>query len=251
MQSLRSSNLQAGFTLVELSIVLVIIGLIVASVLVGQDLVRQAELRSTVSQYEQYQAAVATFRGKYNGLPGDVAGETNFAFSCATGTADGDGDGVLDDTAQGQALQSGELVFFWCHLGAAGAGMISGSYAGNVVTSADINSQTPRAKAGNNWGVFSTSGVNYYIIGAGLSSAGNNFTTLDTLSPLDAYNIDTKVDDGQPNRGVARAHGPAANDPDANPATGAGGCVDATTADGVYQTTVGSLACTLSIKMIL
>ena len=60
-----------GFTLIELSIVLVIIGLIVGGVLVGQDLIKAAEIRATVSQVEGYNSAVNTFRLKYNGLPGD------------------------------------------------------------------------------------------------------------------------------------------------------------------------------------
>jgi prepilin-type N-terminal cleavage/methylation domain-containing protein len=64
---------QAGFTLIELSIVLVIIGLIVGGVLVGQDLIKAAEIRATISQYEKYNAAMNTFRTKYNGMPGDLS----------------------------------------------------------------------------------------------------------------------------------------------------------------------------------
>ncbi len=55
---------QLGFTLIELSIVLVIIGLIVGGVLVGQDLIKAAETRATVGQVEKYNAAVNTFRTK-------------------------------------------------------------------------------------------------------------------------------------------------------------------------------------------
>src|SRR3984885_3925644 len=63
---------QACFTLIELSIVLVIIGLIVGGVLVGQDLIKAAEIRATVSQIEKYNTAANTFQTKYNALPGDV-----------------------------------------------------------------------------------------------------------------------------------------------------------------------------------
>src|SRR3982751_930235 len=71
---------EKGFTLIELSIVLVIIGLIVGGVLVGQDLIRAAEVRATISQIEKYNTAVNTFRGKYNALPGDLNASTATAF---------------------------------------------------------------------------------------------------------------------------------------------------------------------------
>jgi prepilin-type N-terminal cleavage/methylation domain-containing protein len=57
---------RAGFTLIELAIVLVIIGLIVGGILVGQDLINAAAVRAQVSQIEKYQTAVHTFQTKYN-----------------------------------------------------------------------------------------------------------------------------------------------------------------------------------------
>ena len=71
---------QVGFTLIELSIVLVIIGLIVGGVLTGQDLIKAAEIRATVGQYEKYNTAVNTFRTKYNGIPGDLLTSSAQAF---------------------------------------------------------------------------------------------------------------------------------------------------------------------------
>ena len=71
---------QQGFTLVEMSIVLVIIGLIVGGVLVGQDLVKGAQIRATVAQLQQYDAAINTFRGKYDQFPGDMSAGKNTAF---------------------------------------------------------------------------------------------------------------------------------------------------------------------------
>jgi prepilin-type N-terminal cleavage/methylation domain-containing protein len=66
---------RAGFTLIELSIVLVIIGLVVGGVLVGRDLICAAELRAQISQIEKYNTAVNTFYGKYGGLPGPLAAD--------------------------------------------------------------------------------------------------------------------------------------------------------------------------------
>ena len=77
---------QAGFTLVELAIVLVIIGLIVGGVLVGQDLIKAATVRSTVTDIEKYNGAVTTFRSKYNGLPGDLLASKAVEFQLSAST---------------------------------------------------------------------------------------------------------------------------------------------------------------------
>ena len=67
-----------GFSLVELSIVLVILGLLVGGVLTGQSLIRAAELRSVSTEYSRYVASVHTFRDKYFALPGDMTNATQF-----------------------------------------------------------------------------------------------------------------------------------------------------------------------------
>src|SRR5665213_289434 len=91
-----TSNL--GFTLIELSIVLVIIGLIVGGILVGQDLIKAAEVRAQISQIEKYNQAVNTFRAKFGGLPGDLPAvyANQFGFiprgsGCNNGRGDGNG----------------------------------------------------------------------------------------------------------------------------------------------------------------
>ena len=89
-----------GFTLIELSIVLVVIGLIIGGILVGQDLIQAAETRSQITQIEKYNAAVNTFRLKYNCLPGDCLNVTAFGFPPRGQYAgEGDGDGILEGVA--------------------------------------------------------------------------------------------------------------------------------------------------------
>ena len=82
-----------GFTLIELSIVLVIIGLIIGGVLVGRELIAAAEIRQQIGQIEKYNTAVSTFRLKYNCLPGDCLNAANYGF-VARGPYGGEGDGA-------------------------------------------------------------------------------------------------------------------------------------------------------------
>src|ERR1035438_2217859 len=89
----------AAFTLIELSIVLVIIGLIVGGVLVGQNLIAAAGVRATISQIEKYNTAVNTFRTKYNNqLPGDIDATDAAQFGFAArgpNPGQGDGNGII------------------------------------------------------------------------------------------------------------------------------------------------------------
>lgn len=239
----KNKQSQSGFTLVELSIVLVIIGLIISSVLVGQDLVRSAELRSTMTQLEGFNSAIGTFRGKYNGLPGDVTGATSFGFN-----GDGNANGLLVDvcagtgascTAASSMSATSENNFFWNHLGSSGAALIAGSYLGTTaLTSSNIATVLPAAKAGNYWGVYtggsasgstataveggtlaSEAGTNYYILGVTGDGTSGAMTTAVTLTPLEAQNIDTKMDDGKPSTGTVRARGAGTDLPDTVPSS--------------------------------
>lgn len=253
---MRIKNNQKGFTLVELSIVLVIIGLIVSSVLVGADLVRGAELRSTVTQYEGYNSAIATFRGKYGGIPGDVRGATDFGF-----VGDGNKDGILAATGTtGHA--AGENVYFWNHLGSTSAGLISGSYDGTQVTAsaADAALALPASKVGERWGVFGVSAenLNYFILGATTPGTASYQTTAALLNSLDARNIDEKVDDAMPYRGIVQARGAHASDADQAPTfddgSNAAACTGGATALSVtstYNTAYTEVDCTLRFRFQL
>ena len=124
---------RGGFTLIELSIVLVIIGLLAGGVLVGRDLIAAAALRSQITQIEKYNAAANTFRAKYGFLPGDLPANQAAALGFATRTGaygDGDGNGYVNGKYGASVAQlptlGGETVFFWTDLSA--AKMIEGSF---------------------------------------------------------------------------------------------------------------------------
>ncbi len=149
-----------GFSLVELSIVLVILGLLVGGVLTGQSLIRAAELRSVTTEFTKYQAAVNTFRDKYFQLPGDMNNATSFwgaahatpatcltTVGIGTQTCNGDGGGNFlgASTAANSRVES---FMFWQHL--ANSGLIEGSYNGMAGSASALHAMggvnVPRAK---------------------------------------------------------------------------------------------------------
>ncbi len=92
------SKAEDGFTLIEISIVLVVIGLIAGVILVGQDLINAAAIQAQISQIQGYNTAVRTFEVKYNNLPGDIPNPAagNYGFQPRGQYAgEGDGNGVL------------------------------------------------------------------------------------------------------------------------------------------------------------
>jgi prepilin-type N-terminal cleavage/methylation domain-containing protein len=227
MNKIETSTLhsQKGFTLIELSIVLVIIGLIVGGVLVGQDLIKAAQIRATVGQIEKYNTAANTFRTKYNGLPGDLANPANFGMAVTTAAAARNGDGLMQScTANDGVLFSCETAGFWNHLSTASLIEFNVSdvtaTAANAAIAAFSTINAPTAKIGGGAfimvgapGIADTVatgipvGFNYFLIsGPTLTSAGAVITGTNPLTPLQAYNIDTKFDDGIPTSGIVAAY---------------------------------------------
>ncbi|MDE3037759.1 MAG: prepilin-type N-terminal cleavage/methylation domain-containing protein, partial [Pseudomonadota bacterium] len=225
---------ESGFTLIELSIVLVIIGLIVGGVLVGQNLIQAAQIRATLTQIEHFNTEVNTFRTKYNGIPGDLsaslAGSYGLFQLTTAGTGMGDGNGIIEDGNGGAGganknTFAGEISTFWRQL--SDANLVEGSFgsvanallkaASGVPTGVipDTTSGTllsmavPVAKLGSGLGfdVFSGNGFNYYALLPITSISASGVITVGTagISPITATNMDTKVDDGEPNTGIVRA----------------------------------------------
>ena len=229
MPELRRRSL--GFTLIEMSIVLVIIGLIIGGVLVGRDLIKASEIRATVSQYEKYNSAVNTFYGKYGGLPADLVTASAQAYGfpwCTYTTQVGNGDGLITDRRGGVNQPEGEPLLFWPYLTV--SQLVEGSYGVNLYPNnaayPGINNNpgdpgwgsnpagfypTAKVRSKSYWLVGSNSGVNYYVLAGvnewGLASNGAYYTfnQSNALSPVEAFGIDSKVDDGLPNTGRVQA----------------------------------------------
>jgi prepilin-type N-terminal cleavage/methylation domain-containing protein len=220
-----ASACQAAFSLVELSIVLVILGLLTGGILSGQSLIRASEIRAVITEYQRYNTAVQGFRDKYFAIPGDFNNATAFwgkstGTGCVVnsgtsvttpGTCDGDGNGTL--TAAGGNGQTGEDFQFWRQL--ALAGLVEGTYSGNAgagsLTESDVGINVPKSKMNNSgWSVHNIGNIagdnlsyaldygNAFMFGA---AAPTDYTYNPSLKPEEAWNIDTKLDDGKPATG--------------------------------------------------
>lgn len=215
----RNPTSNRGFSLVELSIVLVILGLLTGGILAGQNLIRAAEVRAVSNEAQRYQAAVHTFRDKYFSLPGDMTNATKFwgtMTNCGAGspsgtgteTCDGNGDGQIDNNTG--TAQTGERSMFWKHL--ANAGLIEGSYTGIAGTGRHDHTiageNAPVSKIGSTavWDTNYSSTAGASIFQFTLKSSANvlrvggqsnNWNAGAILTIEETWNLDTKMDDGK------------------------------------------------------
>lgn len=217
---MRYNNvMRHGFSLVELSIVLVILGLLTGGILGGQSLIRAAELRSVSTEYNRYITAMQTFRDKYFALPGDMANATSFwgaSSSCpgtagtGTQTCNGNGNGRIGVAAA--ASQYGEDYTFWQHL--ANAGLIEGTYTGMAGSAGGTHrtvDNSPRGKLSNSLWMIDDDGSSVAAMFP-VAVARHNFRLGGTISngwphgklltPEEMWNVDTKMDDSRPGFGA-------------------------------------------------
>jgi prepilin-type N-terminal cleavage/methylation domain-containing protein len=207
---------QAGFTLVELAIVMIIIGLLIAGVLKGQQLIGNAKVTAQVAQVKAIDAATSTFKDMYAALPGDMTNVTNRLPNCAAAPCNvaGGGDGNVGPVAGGgvtfNAAPAGEQVTYFVHLNA--ADLITGI---NPALLATWGGEFPAAKVNGGLHVGTLAGGAVPNNGLGIAAAnvvGGLYLALHNtpagavantgaFDANTAQRIDTKIDDGVPSSG--------------------------------------------------
>jgi len=197
------NNSNKAFTLIELSIVLIIISLIVGGVVSGKSLIKSAELKSIISEFNGYLTAYNNFLIQYDDIPGDMNNASEYWPGVA---ADGNGNKKIS------YINGEEAVNAWHHLSL--AGLVNGTFVGgnsSYTWSSELGITVPAAKMkGRGWALVDT-GVLH-------GKQGNAFGFMTpsfwpgtgpkyypwggSLMPKDALSIDKKFDDGDPRSGV-------------------------------------------------
>ncbi len=180
---------QRGFTLIEIAIVLVIIGLLLGGVLKGQELINTARVRALNNSVDGITAAWFSFQDRYRAFPGDY---TQASVNLPGAPTDGDGNGLVDT--------AGERGNVWTHLQA--AGYISGNYDGANVPDDEYGCQVTTCPD-NGFGA----GMNlqYGTLVKGNAGADAHELISGRGIPVEVIaELDRKVDDGLPRTGAMR-----------------------------------------------
>jgi prepilin-type N-terminal cleavage/methylation domain-containing protein len=184
---LRNRARQAGFTLVEIAIVLVIIGLLLGGVLKGQEMIENAKIKSIVSDMKAVQAAYNGYIDRYKAIPGDDTTVTMNArgWTASAAAGGGNANGVLTITAAQAFANGGEERSFWRAIRA------SGLLAGDPVGAAGV-AGLPRHSAGGLMAVASDPA------GGGVYGQGGVSVCVAGLTAKQAAGVDSLIDGALP-----------------------------------------------------
>ncbi len=202
------SKKKSAFSLIELSIVLIVIGLLIAGITGGASLIKSSELRSVMGEARGYAVAVNAFYSQFNALPGD------YGTAVAGSDVLGDGDGLIEywnsATAEGSEA--------WRDLKSIGAIDATLTYVSTATASQAAGNNLPSSKIKSSGWAFdnnTTSAQNVVVLTAGtVGTAGSATNTVVNISAApvaqgailaaDALSIDSKIDDGVANLGKVR-----------------------------------------------
>jgi prepilin-type N-terminal cleavage/methylation domain-containing protein len=208
----QSARRESGFTLVELSIVIVIIGIIVAGVVGGQNLVKSSKINAQILDLNKFEVAYNAFKLEYDAVPGDMRNASSYW----AGSTNGDGNGRITHDADSADQISRENIKFFEHLSRAklvpeaytntwainvgypalkinsGKGMIAAGLIRSACCASDLQLTSSEALLRRVASLY----LEVASPAAVLSSVYNGFPSPGVASPITMAAIDKKIDDG-------------------------------------------------------
>ncbi len=219
-----------GFTLVELSIVIIIIGLIIAGVTAGKSLVRQAQLNRIITDVANFRVAYNAFKLQYNTVPGDLPNAYSYwsnAWATCTNT---DANTGAHDGCNGNGNRhlefANEGTLIWKHMQL--AGLIQGQYTGLNPATGPLSQSVYYAIYDSYYAITNTRDMFSFGLNGGAWWSGA------ILTPSEAFSIDKKSDDGDPIRGKTFS-GTSVHNP-------IGTCINGSSSENLTNATAYSLS---------
>ncbi len=234
----RLRRRQRGYTLLEMAIVVVVIGLLLGGVLTGQQMIRSARVHKLMADVSAYRAAIHSFTERYQTYPGDYE-NASLHINCSPACLNGNGNKRVERNAVPVGgSQVHEELLVWSHL--SGAGFISGQFVAAPGGTIPTLSNSPVNISQRYW---------QFVFDAVFGStpgtpARHNLKTGNQIPVSFLQEIDTKIDDGMPNAGFFRFSAFAAGD--ASPVAGATAAPNCTNGGGqnaVWNATNGTTNC--------
>lgn len=181
---LRQKN--SAFTLMEMSLVVLILGLLAASFSYGYVLVEQSQIKESVKMADEFKSNIVTFKDKFGFFPGDLPNATRFW----NGSTNGNGNSKIDSVAPWR-----EEIALWNHLNR--SEIIQMPYEGDVSQGHELGTNFPRSKI-DSGGFVAMSMTVYGQEGEliQLASSDGNFLQSGILNAKNAAALDLKFDDG-------------------------------------------------------
>ena len=229
---------QRGFTLLEIAILILIVGLILAGVVKGQEMITSAKVKRVAGQIDEIRAAYFGFQDRYKALPGDYA-EADTNIDCGGGTClKGNGDGRIRASAAPVAgSQVHEDILVWTHL--SGSGLLKGEYRMADGESLAHETNTPR----NPYSAY------LQIVfdgdyGIGGSAVPRHQIKTGPQIPVEVVaELDRKTDDGKPYLGALQFSDYAANGAPGPTEGSPSGCTTGLTAAADWDLRGGGTNC--------
>jgi prepilin-type N-terminal cleavage/methylation domain-containing protein len=201
--SCRRTNMngkQAGFTLVEIAIVLVIIGLLLGGVLKGQELINSAKVKNFAQDFRTIPLFIYGYQDKYRALPGDDSNVTDHVSGAIKASASGQvqGNGVIEGNWDSTDHQS-ESVLFWQHVRMANLASGPTDFSDDTKAAASL----PTNADGGRIGIESTS-AHYIKNSDGTWLSGTYLVCSGGIQGKFAKQLDITMDDGKTDQGSMR-----------------------------------------------